>query len=66
MDGNQLKNTDPQFMSFHDFPISHASNVEGQLGASTQPFNNLSNDSTGIGMVEDLQGMPDRSEGWIE
>lgn len=65
MDSGQSKNADPQFMSFHDFPsIDTTSNVDGQLGASTQAFNNLSNDSTGIGIVEDLQGMPDRNEGY--
>jgi len=67
MDGGQSKDTDPQFISFHDFPsMSHAENSEGQLGtgASThQPFNNLSNDSMGIGMIEDLQGMPAKIEG---
>ncbi|EZA50618.1 hypothetical protein DMN91_004323 [Ooceraea biroi] len=67
MDGGQPKNTDPQFMSFQDFPsISYAGNAEGQLGASTQPFNNLSNDSTGIGIIEDLQGIPGRSEATTE
>ncbi|KAG5324237.1 YIPF1 protein, partial [Pseudoatta argentina] len=66
MNGGQSKDTDPQFISFHDFPsISHAENSEGQLGtgASThQPFNNLSNDSIGIGMIENLQGMPAKTE----
>lgn len=65
MDGGQSKDTDAQFISFHDFPsISHAGNSEGQLviGASThQPFNNLPNDSMGI--VEDLQEMPDKTAG---
>ncbi|XP_011167194.2 protein YIPF1 [Solenopsis invicta] len=67
MDGGQSKDTDAQFISFHDFPsISHADNSEGQLGtgASTQqPYNNLSSNSMGIGIIEDLQGMPDKSEG---
>lgn len=67
MDGGQSKDTDAQFISFNDFPsISHAGNTEGQLGigASTrQPFNNLPNDSTGIGIIEDLHGMPDKTEG---
>ncbi|XP_018307631.1 protein YIPF1 [Mycetomoellerius zeteki] len=67
MDGGQSKDTDPQFISFHDFPssISHADNSEGQLGtgASThQPFNNLPNDSIDIGMIEDLQGIPAKTE----
>lgn len=68
MDGGQSKDTDAQFISFHDFPsISHAGNSEGQLGtgASThQPFNNLPSDSMGIGMIEDLQGMPNKTEGF--
>lgn len=66
MDGNQPKNTDSQFISFHDFaPINQAGNAEGQLGTGSsthQPFNNLSNDSTGIGIMEDLQGMPVKNE----
>lgn len=68
MDGDQAKDADAQFISFHDFPsISHASNSEGQLGtgASThQPFNNLPNDSMGIGIMEDLQGLPDKTTGF--
>lgn len=67
MDGGQTKSTDSQFISFHDFPsISHAGNSDGQLNTGTsthQPFNNLSNDSTGIGIVEDLQGIPDKTDG---
>jgi len=67
MDGGQPKNTDAQFISFHDFPsISHAGNTEGQLGTGAsihQPFNNIPNDSTGIGIIEDLQGMPNKTEG---
>lgn len=67
MDGGQSKDTDAQFISFHDFPsISHAGNSEGQLGTGVsthQPFNNLPNDSMGIGIIEDLQGMPDKTEG---
>lgn len=61
----QSKNTDSQFISFHDDfpPTSHADNAVGQLdtGASVihQPFSNLSNDSTGIGIIEDLQGIHD-------
>ncbi|XP_020290239.1 protein YIPF1 [Pseudomyrmex gracilis] len=66
MDGSQSKNTDSQFISFHDFPqINQNVNAEGQLGTGTsasQPFNNLPNDSTGIGIIEDLQGMPDKNE----
>ncbi|KAL6265593.1 hypothetical protein P5V15_002388 [Pogonomyrmex californicus] len=67
MEGGQSKDTDTQFISFHDFPsMSHAGNTEGQLGSGTStqpPFNNLPNDSMGIGMIEDLQGMPDKTEG---
>ncbi|XP_029173905.1 protein YIPF2 [Nylanderia fulva] len=67
MDGGPTKNTDSQFISFHDFPsMSHADNPDGQLNTGTsthQPFHNLSNDSTGIGIVEDLQGIPNKTEG---
>lgn len=68
MDGDQSRNADPQFITFHDFsPINQASNTGGQLdtGAAThqQPFNNLSNDSAGIGIIEDLQGIPTKNEG---
>lgn len=67
MDSGQTKNTNSQFISFHDFPsMSHASNLEGQMNTGTsthQPFNNLSNDSTGIGIIEDLQGIPDKTDG---
>lgn len=66
MDG-PTKNTDSQFISFNDFPsMSHAGNPDGQLntGAAVhQPFHNLSNDSTGIGIVEDLQGITNKTEG---
>ncbi|XP_011868187.1 PREDICTED: protein YIPF1 [Vollenhovia emeryi] len=66
MDVGQSKDTDAQFISFHDFPtISHAGNADGQLGtgASThEPFHNLPNDSLGVGIVEDLQGIPDKTE----
>lgn len=65
MDG-PTKNTDSQFISFNDFPsMSHAGNPDGQLntGAAVhQPFHNLSNDSTGIGIVEDLQGITNKTE----
>ncbi|XP_070163665.1 protein YIPF1 [Polyergus mexicanus] len=65
MDDDQTKNANSQFISFQDFPtISHAGNSEGQLNTGTsthQPFNNLSNDSTGIGIIEDLQGIPDKT-----
>lgn len=68
MQGDNTKNPDPQFISFHDFSsINQAGNVgQAQLdiGASTrQTFNNLPNDSTGIGILEDLQDLPDRDEG---
>ncbi|XP_029036272.2 protein YIPF1 [Osmia bicornis bicornis] len=67
MDGNQTNVSDPQFISFQDFPsINHGENAgQAQLNinASThQGFNNLSNDPTGIGIMEDLQGMPDKTE----
>ncbi|XP_072745762.1 protein YIPF1 [Anoplolepis gracilipes] len=66
MDSGQTNNTSSQFISFHDFPsMSHAGNTEGQANTGTstnQPFNNLSNDSTGIGIVEDLQGIPDKTD----
>lgn len=68
MDVNQTKSSDSQFISFEDFPpINHEGNI-GQaqinINASThQGFNNLPNDTTGIGIMEDLQGMPDKNEG---
>lgn len=67
MDGNQTNVNDPQFISFQDFPsINHGGNIgQAQLNinASThQGFNNLPNDATGIGIIEDLQGMPDKTE----
>lgn len=68
MDGNQTQASDSQFISFQDFPsINHGgNNDQAQLHVHTsshQGFSNLSNDSTGIGIIEDLQGMPDKSEG---
>lgn len=67
MDGSQSKISDSQFISFQDFPsINHEGNIgQAQLDVNTsshQGFNNLSNDPTGIGIIEDLQGMPDKSE----
>lgn len=67
MDGNQTNVSDPQFISFQDFPsINHGGNIgQAQLNinASThQGFNNLPNDATGIGIIEDLQGIPDKTE----
>ncbi|XP_012174032.1 protein YIPF1 isoform X2 [Bombus terrestris] len=67
MDGSQSKTSDSQFISFQDFPsINHEGNIgQAQLDVNTsshQGFNNLSNDPTGIGIIEDLQGMPDKSE----
>lgn len=67
MDRNQTNVNDPQFISFQDFPsINHGGDIgQAQLNinASThQGFNNLPNDATGIGIIEDLQGMPDRNE----
>ncbi|XP_043597079.1 protein YIPF1 isoform X1 [Bombus pyrosoma] len=67
MDGSQSKASDSQFISFQDFPsINHEGNIgQAQLDVNTsshQGFNNLSNDPTGIGIIEDLQGMPDKSE----
>lgn len=68
MDGNQSKASDSQFISFQDFPsINHEGNItQAQLDINTtthQGFNNLSNDTSGIGIIEDLQGMPDKNEG---
>ncbi|KAK2587261.1 hypothetical protein KPH14_002997 [Odynerus spinipes] len=68
MDGDRTKNIDSQFISFHDFAsINQPGNIgQAQLdiGASThQPFNNLTNDATGVGILEDLEGLPDRNEG---
>ncbi|PBC34272.1 protein YIPF1 [Apis cerana] len=67
MDGNQSKASDSQFISFQDFPsINHEGNItQAQLDINTtthQGFNNLSNDTSGIGIIEDLQGMPDKNE----
>ncbi|XP_076237660.1 protein YIPF1 [Calliopsis andreniformis] len=67
MDGNQSKASDTQFISFQDFPSIHQ---EGNLGqaqinvntSTHQGFNNLSNDAAGIGIIEDLQGLPDKTE----
>ncbi|XP_043597106.1 protein YIPF1 isoform X4 [Bombus pyrosoma] len=66
MDGSQSKASDSQFISFQDFPsINHEGNIgQAQLDVNTsshQGFNNLSNDPTGIGIIEDLQGMPDKT-----
>ncbi|XP_043253175.1 protein YIPF1 [Colletes gigas] len=67
MDGSQSQANEQQFISFQDFPsIHHEGNIgQAQLNvhaSSHQTFNNLSNDATGIGIIEDLQGMPDKSE----
>ncbi|XP_053974901.1 protein YIPF1 isoform X1 [Hylaeus volcanicus] len=67
MDGSQTQGNDQQFISFQDFPpIHHEGNIgQAQLNvhaSSHQAFNNLSNDTTGVGMIEDLQGMPDKNE----
>ncbi|KAG6803408.1 protein YIPF1 [Apis mellifera caucasica] len=67
MDGNQSKASDSQFISFQDFPsINHEGNItQAQLDINTtthQGFNNLSSDTSGIGIIEDLQGMPDKDE----
>ncbi|KAL0107729.1 hypothetical protein PUN28_014781 [Cardiocondyla obscurior] len=72
MDGSQMKDADAQFISFHDFPsLSHAGNPEGQLGtgpSTHQSFTNtnLRNDTTGVGMMEDLQGMPGKAEDTVQ
>ncbi|OAD61257.1 Protein YIPF1, partial [Eufriesea mexicana] len=67
MDGSQSKATDSQFIVFQDFPsINHEGNInQAQLDINTsshQGFNNLSNDNTGMGIIEDLQGLPDKDE----
>ncbi|XP_014610758.1 PREDICTED: protein YIPF1 [Polistes canadensis] len=67
MEGDRTKNTDSQFISFHDFSTMNQQSNVGQaqldIGASThQNFNNLPNDSTGIGILEDLEGIPNRNE----
>ncbi|XP_076676153.1 protein YIPF1 [Andrena cerasifolii] len=67
MDGNQANVNDQQFISFQDFPsINHDGDIgQAQLNVNTsthQGFTNLPNDSTGIGIIEDLQGMPDKDE----
>ncbi|XP_066598194.1 protein YIPF1 [Prorops nasuta] len=63
MDGSQSKISDSQFISFQDFsPIHNAgNNRQAQLNLSPpshQTYGDLSNDPTGIGILEDLQGMP--------
>lgn len=67
MDGTQTKASDSQFISFQDFPSIHHEGDIGQAqlnisASSHQSFNNLSNDPTGLGIIEDLQGMPDKDE----
>lgn len=67
MDGSQSKASDSQFISFQDFPsINHEGNIgQAQLdvnASSHQGFNNLLNDPTGMGIIEDLQGMPNKNE----
>ncbi|XP_078047649.1 protein YIPF1 [Augochlora pura] len=67
MDRSQTQPSESQFISFQDFPsINHGgTGDQAQLHVHTsshQGFNNLSNDPTGIGIIEDLQGMPDKSE----
>ncbi|KOC66900.1 Protein YIPF1 [Habropoda laboriosa] len=68
MDGtHQTKASDSQFISFQDFPSIHHEGDTGQAQlnintSSHQGFNNLTNDPTGLGIIEDLQGMPDKTE----
>lgn len=67
MDGSQPKASDSQFISFQDFPSINHGETTGQaqinIGTSShQTFNNLSNDATGIGIIEDLQGMPTNND----
>ncbi|XP_017884201.1 protein YIPF1 [Ceratina calcarata] len=67
MDGNQTRTNDTQFISFQDFPsINHEGNSnQAQLNVNTsthQGFSNLPNDPTGIGIIDDLEGMPDKNE----
>lgn len=68
MNGNSDRASDSQFISFQDFsPINRSGGAgQAQLDVGTpdnQVFGNLPNDSTGIGMIEDLQGMPVKNEG---
>ena len=65
MEGDLLgQPNESQFISFQDFsPINRSGGAgQAQLNLSSpdhqQHFPNLGNDSTGIGMIEDLQGMP--------
>lgn len=65
MEGDLLgKSNEPQFISFQDFsPINRSGGAgQAQLDVSSpdhqQNFGNLGNDSTGIDMMQDLQGMP--------
>ncbi|CAK9819593.1 Protein YIPF1 [Anthophora plagiata] len=67
MDETQTKASDSQFISFQDFPSIHHEGDIGQAqlninASSHQSFNNLTNDPTGLGIIEDLQGMPDKTE----
>lgn len=67
MDGDQSRerNADSQFITFDFSPTNQAGSTVGQLetvAATHQPFNNLPNDTTGIGIIEDLQGIPAKDE----
>lgn len=67
MDGGPQKIPESQFISFQDFPSLHHGTNTGQaqldISSNHQTFNsNLTNDATGIGIIEDLQDMPDKSE----
>lgn len=66
-DGDKTS-SESQFISFQDFsPINRSGGAgQAQLDVGTsdnQNFSNLNNDTSGIGMIEDLQGMPVKNEG---
>ncbi|XP_046480804.1 protein YIPF1 [Neodiprion pinetum] len=67
MNGDGDKSSDSQFISFQDYsPINRsAGGGQAQLDIDTpdnQGFVGIQNDSTGIGMIEDLQGMPNKND----
>ncbi|XP_015593065.1 protein YIPF1 [Cephus cinctus] len=67
MEGDRGTSGDSQFISFQDFsPINHPGSggqAQLDLGASDhRNFGNINNDSVGVGIIEDLHGMPDKTE----
>ena len=63
MESENKSPSDAQFISFQDYSPIHRSGGTGQAQleidtSGHQRFGDFPNDSTGIGMVQDLQGMP--------